>query len=375
MSGHMQGPPHGPRRRGLPRAARRALCGAAILPIGAALLIPPALADVKAGVDAWSRGDFAGAVREWQPLADKGDPDAQFDLAQAYKQGRGVAPDMARAQAYYAKAAAQGHVQAADAYGLLLFQNGEREKAMPYIEASAGRGDPRAQYILGIAHFNGDLAPKDWVRAYALLTLAREGGLEQAARSLQEMDGYVPLAQRQEGVLLASRIGGEARATRQRLATAADLALVGEAQDGPGADFARAALSAPPAAKAPAPPAAPAAAASAAPKTPPGRETGPAAAPRPASSPAPAPAASSRAPRHASGPWRVQLGAFGVAGNAEALWARVRSRPELAGHDRALVPAGRLTKLQATGFASAEAANAACRKLSAAGFGCIPLKP
>ena len=34
------------------------------------------------------------------------------------------------------------------------------------------------------------------------------------------------------------------------------------------------------------------------------------------------------------GKWRVQLGAFGVAGNAEAMWNRVRSRPEIAGHPR-----------------------------------------
>ncbi len=49
-----------------------------------------ARADVKAGVDAWQRGDFTGAVAEWRPLADKGDADAQYNLGQAYKMGRGV---------------------------------------------------------------------------------------------------------------------------------------------------------------------------------------------------------------------------------------------------------------------------------------------
>jgi hypothetical protein len=43
----------------------------------------PALADVKAGVDAWSRGDYAVAVREWRGPAEAGDPDAMFNLAQA----------------------------------------------------------------------------------------------------------------------------------------------------------------------------------------------------------------------------------------------------------------------------------------------------
>ena len=39
--------------------------------------------DVKAGVDAWSRGDFQAAVAEWRPLAIAGDPDAQFNMGQA----------------------------------------------------------------------------------------------------------------------------------------------------------------------------------------------------------------------------------------------------------------------------------------------------
>src|SRR5690606_30903211 len=46
----------------------------------------------------------------------------------------------------------------------------------------------------------------------------------------------------------------------------------------------------------------------------------------------------------ANGPWRVQLGAFSVPGNAEKLWSRLRSRAELAGRERLLVPSGRVTK-------------------------------
>ena len=58
------------------------------------LLGQPAFADVKDGVDAWTRGDFARAVKEWRGPALKGDPDAQFNLAQAYKLGRGVPADL-----------------------------------------------------------------------------------------------------------------------------------------------------------------------------------------------------------------------------------------------------------------------------------------
>jgi cell division septation protein DedD len=72
-----------------------------------------------------------------------------------------------------------------------------------------------------------------------------------------------------------------------------------------------------------------------------------------------------------SGPWRIQLGAFSVAGNAERLWSQLSGRAELSGKQRLLVPAGRVVKLQAGGFASRSAADAACRSLRQAGQDCL----
>jgi cell division septation protein DedD len=67
----------------------------------------------------------------------------------------------------------------------------------------------------------------------------------------------------------------------------------------------------------------------------------------------------------------VQLGAFGVRSNAEALWARLAGRAELAGREQLMIPAGRVTKLQAGGFASQDEAQRACRSLQAAGHDCL----
>ncbi|MFM5950038.1 MAG: tetratricopeptide repeat protein, partial [Novosphingobium sp.] len=163
----------------------------ALLIACAGVILPgAALADTKAGVDAWTRGDFSVAIREWQAAALKGDADALFNLGQAYKLGKGVPQDLAKAEELFGRAAAMGHMQAGDNYGLLLFQRAEtyrkaagsnvdprvaelKAKALPFIRAAADRGDPRAQYLLGIAHFNGDMVPKDWPRAYALVSLAR----------------------------------------------------------------------------------------------------------------------------------------------------------------------------------------------------------
>jgi TPR repeat protein len=342
----------------------------------------PALADTKAGVDAWTRGDFPGAVKAWQAEAAKGDGDAIFNLGQAYRLGKGVPQDLTKAEALFGQAAAMGHLQAADNYGLLLFQRGDKAKALPYLRAAADRGDPRAEYLLGIAHFNGDMVPKDWVRAYALVTLAQQQGLQQATGALAQMDQYVPLDQRQQGVQLASELGSQADATRARQLTTVDLGaqVPGSAQPatqpikGPtvasandaadqarrgspataGADYAR--------------PAAPAPRPVAVHQGPPPGVTPPVPAPRPVVKPVPAPTPAA-APSSAGGTWRVQLGAFGVAGNADAMWAKVKGLPEIAGHPRLNVKAGAVTKLQAGGY-SQTAAQSACAKLKAAGITC-----
>jgi cell division septation protein DedD len=365
------------------------MVAAALLPAGAAF------ADVKAGVDAWTRGDYPTAIREWQGPADKGDADAQFNLGQAYKLGRGVPADLRKAEELFGLAAQKGHMRASDMYGLLLFQRGERARALPYVRAAADRGEPRAQYLLGVAHFNGDAVPKDWVRAYALTSLAQQAGVEQAKAALAQMDRYIPLEQRQQAAALAPQLASQAEATRARqlaavdlgtivpmasstggtspvitsvprsstAATAVDAAAVARvaADNSPrnaGADYAR--PHAPATATAPA--VRPASPPPALAKARPGPHPTPQA---PAATPA-----STAAPT-TSGPWRLQLGAFSVAANANALWARVKDRPELAGHPRQSVSTGSLTKLFAGGFASREAAQAACSRLTAAGFSCL----
>jgi uncharacterized protein len=374
---------------------------------GLAILVPaPALADVKAGVDAWSQGNYALAVREWQGPADRGDADALFNLGQAYKLGRGVKADLAQAEQLFGQAAAKGHLQASDLYGLLLFQRGEREQAIPYVVAAAERGEPRAQYLLGVASFNGDGVPRDWVRAYALTSLALQADVPQAKSALAQMDRYIPLAQRQKAAALAPELASQAEATRARQLAAVDLgATVPQTATRP----APAPRPTPVSDPAPAPALATARAAPAPPKPAPAqpqttRETAELAAriarvvaddtprtagadfarpqvavhpiePNPApvqvarpAQPAPVPQPAAAQP---AGRYSVQLGAFSVAGNAESLWDRVKHRAELAGTSRRLVAAGQVTRLLATGFASRPAAEAACSRLSAAGFGCL----
>lgn len=342
-----------------------------------AALAAPAAADVKAGVDAWSAGDYASAVREWSQPATEGDPDAQFNLAQAYRLGRGVEADPRQAEALYLLAANQGHAKAADNYGLLVFQDGRHEQALPYVKAAAERGDPRAQYLLGVAHFNGDLVEKDWVRAYALATLANSAGLPQARGAITQMDEYIPLAQRQEAQLLAGTLKSEAEAARASDLAAADLAIGGAPEqmvarrEKPQRQATSGAAS-PPIPERVVVARAPDVERAGADYTIPAAQEARPSTPAPAAQPAPARLATPRAPStRRDGPWKIQLGAFGVAGNADRLWDRLAANPALSGATKLKEPAGRLTKLLAGGFASQAEASRACAALNAGGQDCL----
>ena len=50
-------------------------------------------ADFQKGMTAAQSGDYATALREWTPLAEQGDANAQFKLGSMYQQGIGVPKD------------------------------------------------------------------------------------------------------------------------------------------------------------------------------------------------------------------------------------------------------------------------------------------
>lgn len=295
-------------------SARFRACLLAPLTAAAFAASPVCAQSVLAGIQAWHTADYAEAVRQWSPLAEAGDADAQFNLGHAYRLGRGIAQDPAMAERYYGSAARQGHKEAQALYGLLLFQNGRRREAMPWIERAAEQGDAVARYVLGTALFNGDIVEPDLPRAYALMRSAAAAGLPQAEQQLRLMEPHLTPEQRARGTELALNVAGEAPAA-----------------------------SAPPEA-APAPP-----------RT------------------APAPAA---APAPPAGRWRVQLGAFSSEANAAKHWQDVsRAVAVLAGLQPKFESAGALTRLQAGGLPDRAAAERLCAALRRAGKGCFPVAP
>ncbi len=64
------------------------------------------------GQSAYARGEYANAIRLWQPLAQEGQPRAQCLLALSYALGRGVPQDYSKAAYWYQMAAQQGDAEA-----------------------------------------------------------------------------------------------------------------------------------------------------------------------------------------------------------------------------------------------------------------------
>ena len=285
------------------------------------LLIAAAQADaagaqsVNAGIEAWRRGAYADAVAIWRPLAEAGDPDAQYDLGQAYRLGKGVPINLAAAQSWLERAADKDHVDAQSTLGLLLFDSGNRAGGLRWLKTAAQKGDARALLIYGTALFNGDGVQQDPVLAYAYVSRAAAQGLAPAKTTLAQMDQVLPVAQRKKGVAIALS-----------MASAQDKA-----------------------------------------KKPADR---PAAKPRIARSTKQLPAF---ATVPASGGWRIQLGAFSQRSSAEALFRKLAAGGALAGRKPFLIAVGNMTRLQAGPFESRAAAASACASLSARGQPCFPV--
>ena len=286
--------------------------------IGASLVwaAPASAQNVKAGIDAWQRGDYAGAVAIWRPLAQAGDPDASFNMGQAYRLGRGVLVDLGTAQTWLEQAARKDHVDAQTTLGLLLFQNGNQAEGLKWLKMGSEKGDPRAMLVYGTALFNGDGVAQDPVLGYAYVSRSAAQGLEPARNTLAQMDEIIPLAQRKKGVALALQ-----KAKTQSVAKSAPKPTQKVAQT-----------------------------------------TAPRAKAQPVTATIPA-----------NGAWRIQLGAFAQRSSAEALFRKLSGSAPVAGRQQFLVAAGTVTRLQVGPYSSKAAASAACDTLSGRGQPCFPV--
>lgn len=290
----------------------RSRIAAAIMAAALASAGHAAAPTVKAGVEAWQRGDHQAATAIWRNLAEKGDADAAFNLGQAFRLGRGVPADSAEAKRWFERAANKGHVDAQVSLGLLLFDSGERALAMSWLKKAAAKGEPRALLVVGTALFNGDGLPQDPVLGYAYVSRAAAQGLAPAKSTLREMDKVMTLEERQKGVAMAIDMAKAPAPASEKARPVTKVAEAGPQQKKPAAPI----------------------------------------------------AATAKAKAVARGAWRVQLGAFSTKGAAEGLFRKLSGSAALSGRQSYYIPAGKVTRLQAGPFESRAAAASACAKLA-----------
>ncbi|MDD3446825.1 MAG: tetratricopeptide repeat protein [Zavarzinia sp.] len=123
------------------------LCAAPVLAHADAL----AHAERGDGEKAMAAGDYATAMAVLLPLAEAGDPLAQFDIGAMYDNGLGVGADPVEAARWYLRAARQG--------------------------------DPSAMFNLGVMYEDGVGVGRDPVQAYFYFALAVELGPPYAERN------------------------------------------------------------------------------------------------------------------------------------------------------------------------------------------------
>ncbi len=169
-------------------------CALRAIVIGLCLVaarVPAAEASYETGLEAFERGDYEQALRDWLVEAEKGDERAQHNVAVIYDSGRGVTADPAEARRWYERAAAQGLPEAQNNLGM-LFSRGrgtepDQARAIELWNTAARRGYALAEFNLGLAYANGQGVPKDLTRARELFQSAAAKKLPDALFALGQV--------------------------------------------------------------------------------------------------------------------------------------------------------------------------------------------
>lgn len=141
--------------------------------------------DFYVGLSAYDAGDYAAALREWQPLAEQGDAEAQNNLGYMYKEGLGVPQDYREALQWYLLSAVQGNAQAQVNIGF-MYNHGEGlpqnySEAIHWYRLSAEQGNALAQLRLGFMYMLGFGVSRDRVLTHMWFSMAAANGEDDAA--------------------------------------------------------------------------------------------------------------------------------------------------------------------------------------------------
>ncbi len=116
-------------------------------------------ANYQQGIDAYAKGDFVVALEKLKPIAEHGNPDAQFRLGLMYREGNGAPKDDKQAVVWLSKSAEQGQLE--------------------------------AQENLGFSYAKGQGVERDWVQADKWFSIAAALGKESAVNNKQVVEVHM----------------------------------------------------------------------------------------------------------------------------------------------------------------------------------------
>lgn len=137
--------------------------------------------------------DMGQAFAWYQRSAMHGYTPAQFRLAAFYERGVGVEKDVERAKVWYRRAAEKGHAKAMHNVAVLLASGGGQDmvQAARWFREAAERNLADSQYNLALMHENGEGMPKNLTEAFKWYALAARSGDTEAARRLEAVRGQL----------------------------------------------------------------------------------------------------------------------------------------------------------------------------------------
>ncbi|MDB4044352.1 sel1 repeat family protein [Emcibacteraceae bacterium] len=190
-------------------------------------------ADYKKGLVAYFAGDFTTAMKEWRPLADQGNDQAQYELGHLYFYGLGVPQNLIESTKWHRLAADQGfadsqhvlgsiyamglgvsqnYVEAVKWWDLAFFEGRVNpELSLKALISGANLGKiANAQFIVGLTYCIGLGIPQDAVEAEKWFHLAADQGNADAQSFLNIMNDvdltfptYMLVISKEQGCLSA----------------------------------------------------------------------------------------------------------------------------------------------------------------------------
>jgi len=152
---------------------------------------------LEEGHAAFDAQRYAEALRLWQPLAEQGDAEAQYNLALLYKSGLGIKQDERKALEWFHKAARQGMSDAQYNIGVMFYEGKgayrSEKSAIEWWALAAADGHANAQYNLGVMYGYGIAMARNTQKALELWQAAAEQGHPDAIDALiNAYQGHMP---------------------------------------------------------------------------------------------------------------------------------------------------------------------------------------